>query len=229
MSLSGDQFVAGHRPLVSATSADVQAAAAVSAAAHETVDAKVGLASTQGAAVGSVASALKSVKQQDGVQLTADALKLSADTLAKNTSAAPHLAGASNVITGLNKAADGDAFGAASAAAAAANQLAPALGKSGVGAIASAVVLGTGDGEIKKQATVMRDSLAHVFGAHEGGAQRVKAVVDLTVALQNLLGLGRTLVLAGLNVGKYGLKLMTRSAKLAPAATKVESSAKVVP
>lgn len=220
--------VAAPMPRVSDTISSVlagQAKKKAESAAEQAVDAKIGLAAKAAPAIGTAASLIDSAKKQDNLQFAADALKLSAETVAKKTAAAPSLGAGSEIINGLNKAAQGDAFGAASAASAAAEKLAPALAKSGVGALASAVVLGTGENQLAKQAKAVQTSVKKVVDEDASKSQRVRAAFDLTVASQNLAGLVRTLGLAAVNVGRYGVKALGKAEALAPAAAKLTAEA----
>ncbi len=194
---------------------------------QQAIDAKASLGSQKAPAMGLAASAVKSAKDADAVSLTADALKLTSETIAKATPAANSLNAGGNIIDGLNKAAQGDAFGAASAASAAAEKIAPALAKSGVGAIASAVILGTGDNKLGEQAKALGNSALKVIAPSSTKTQRAKAAFDFTINLQNLAGLARTLTNAAINVGRYGVNLAARAASLAPAAKGVKSAAGV--
>jgi hypothetical protein len=192
-----------------------------------TVDAKAALGATQAPAMGAAASALKSAKDADADQLTADSLKLTSQTLAKATPSASSLNGASQIISGLNKAAQGDAFGAASAASAAAEKIAPALAKSGVGAIASAVIIGAGDQKLGEQAKALKQSVKKAVNPDATGVQRTKAALDVAIHAQNLANLGRTVGAAAVNVGRYGVKLAGKAPALAPAAESVKGAATV--
>ena len=197
----------------------------VEAQAQEAIDAKTSLGSQKAPAMGIANEALKSAKDADPVKLTADSLKLTAETVAKATPAANGLNAGGNIIDGLNKAAQGDAFGAASAASAAAEKIAPTLAKSGVGAIASAVILGTGDTKLGDQAKALGKSAQRVIAPNATPVQRTKAAMDLTVNLQNTAGLARTLALAAANVGRYGVRLAGKVPAFAPAADGVKAAA----
>lgn len=194
---------------------------------QKAIDAKASLGSQQAPAMGLAASAVKSAKQADAVALTADTLKLTSETIAKATPAANSLNAGGNIIDGLNKAAQGDAFGAASAASAAAEKIAPALAKSGVGALASAVILGTGDNKLGEQAKALGTSAQKVISPSSTKTQRARAAFDFTVTLQNLAGLARTLGNAAVNLGRYGVNLAAKVPAFAPAAGGVKSAAAV--
>lgn len=236
MTLGADSFAAAKRtPLWTAVDGYMAAPAAprpahaakVEEEAQQAIDAKASLGSQKAPAMGLAASAVKSAKEADPVALTADSLKLTAETVAKATPAANSLNAGGNIIDGLNKAAQGDAFGAASAASAAAEKIAPTLAKSGVGAIASAVILGTGDNKLGEQAKALGTNAKKVIAPDATATQRTKAALDLTVNLQNTAGLARTLAVAGKNVASYGVNLAAKVPAFAPAANGVKTSAGV--
>lgn len=240
MTLGSDSFAGAKRtPLWTAIDGYVPAPAAplpdhaakaekkVEDEAQQAIDAKASLGSQKAPAMGLAASAVKSAKEADPVALTADTLKLTSETVAKATPAANSLNAGGNIIDGLNKAAQGDAFGAASAAAAATEKIAPTLAKSGVGAIASAVILGTGDNKLGEQAKALGTSAKKVIAPDVTATQRTKAALDLTVNLQNTAGLARTLGNAAVTVGRYGVNLAAKVPSFAPAANGVKSAAGV--
>jgi hypothetical protein len=187
--------------------------------AQALVDAKVTHAVNTAPVFGAAASALNSASKDDHVQLAADALKLSAETIAKNSAAASSLEGSSQLLTGFNKALQGDAFGTATAVSIAAEKLAPTLSQSGVGALTNVVLLGLGDDKVRAQALDVERKAKQLVGPHASGDQRVKAALDLSVSLQGLANLLRTLSQSVVNVLSYGVRAMRRSPVLAPTAS----------
>ena len=196
--------------------------------AETAISAKAVLGATQAPAMGLAAEAIRSAKKADAIQLTADTLKLTSETVAKATPAASSLNAGGQILSGLNKAAQGDAFGAASAASAAAEKIAPALAKSGVGAIASAVILGTGDAKLGEQARELGKSAKKVVSQQTSAPQRAKAALDVIINLQSLAVLGRSLAAAAVNVGRYGVRLVGKVGALAPVAESITGVAGTV-
>jgi hypothetical protein len=194
--------------------------------AKQTVDvvaAKVGASADP--VMTSSASLIASVEKEDAVQASADALKLSAEALAKAKSASPVLNGVSSVasaITSANKAKQGEAYSAASAASAAIEKASPALANSTVGAIANVAVLATAQGQKQSQAAAVKESAQKVMSAGTP-KQRLKATFDLTAAVQGLVNLYRSVGNAAWKLGTFGLARAAKVASLAPAATKAQA------
>ncbi|MEB3329047.1 MAG: hypothetical protein VKQ33_07430 [Candidatus Sericytochromatia bacterium] len=194
--------------------------------AQELVDAKVLHAATTAPAFGAAASAINSARKDDHVQLAVDALKLSAATIAKNSAAESSLVGSSQLLTGVKKAIQGDAFGTATAMTMAAEKLAPALSTSGVGAFTNVVLLGLGDDKVRAQAQAVEEQAKLLVEPHASGVERVKAALDLSVGLQGLANLARTLAQSLVNVASYGVRAMRRTPVLAPTATSLSMVAR---
>ena len=132
------------------------------------------------------ASLVKSVQSGDAVQASADVLKLSGESLAKVAPSANGLVATASAITSVNKAAQGDTFTAASAAALAIEKASPKLANSAVGAVANAFVLGTADTKIAQQKQAVSQSAKRVMDATATPKQRLAAGFDLTNAVQGL-------------------------------------------
>jgi hypothetical protein len=160
------------------------------------------------------------------VQLAADALKLGAETIAKHTAAAPSLNGSSQVLTGINKALQGDAFGSATAMSLAAEKLAPSLSTSGIGAVTSVVMLGLCDDKVRAQAEDVKRKAKDLVGPHASGAQRAKAALDLGVSVQGLANVLRTLSQSLVNLLAFAVRAMGRSTVLAPTASSLSMVAR---
>jgi hypothetical protein len=190
------------------------------------VSAKVG----QGTDAVSAQSAalIRSVQAQDGVQASADVLKLSAESLAKVGPAAVapvarSTSAAASVITSVHQAAQGNTYSAASAAASAVEKISPALAKSPVGAIANVLVLSTASQAKETQTQAVASSAKKAFDAEAPLKKRISASFDLTAALQNLANFYRNVGNAAWKLGTFGISRAANVAKLAPAAARAQS------
>lgn len=193
----------------------------------ETATAKV--ASSGNTAASAAASAVTSIQNQDAIQASADVLKLSGETLAKTALAkgAPvgnNLSVGGNVITSLNKAAQGDSFAAASSATMAVEKLSPTLAKSSVGAVANAIVLTTSPDKIKETRITLKKATQKATNENVPFFQRVKAAFDATGAAQQLASVARTVGNAGWKTGAFVVDKLTKVAKAAPTALKAQST-----
>jgi hypothetical protein len=196
------------------------------AAQDAQVDAKVTHASNVVPVVGAAASAIRSADRDDHVQLAADALKLSAETVAKRSAVAGSLDGSSQLLTGINKALRGDAYGTAVAVNLAAEKLAPALSHSSIGAVTNVVLLSLGDDRVRAQANDIEQKARLLVEPGASGADRVTAALDLSVSLQSLAYVLRTLSQSLVNVAAYAVRAMQRSPVLAPTASSLSMVAK---
>lgn len=192
--------------------------------AVDTVQAKVGASGDP--VMATSASLIASVQKEDAIQASADALKLSAESIAKAASRATpvanNLSASASVITSVNKAVQGDTFAAASAAAAAIEKASPKLAASPVGAIAHMAVLHTSQGQADSQKAVIKESAQQVMNADATAKQRLKATLDLTTATQGLVNFYRAIGNAAWKLGGYAVTAAAKVKTLAPAAAKAQ-------
>jgi hypothetical protein len=207
---------------------DTQDAAAAHAApidkqASDAISAKAALASTAQPAAGLAVSITTAVQQQNAVQTSADVLRLSGEALSK-TSATPAISklGASgNILTSLDKAAQGDTYSAAAAAQTAVAKMSSGLAESPVGAVADAVLLGTGNQKFAKTANQVKVSVVKALNPNASPIQRIKAAFDCTVSAQGLANVGRAMGNAIVGLARFGLQRASNVEKLAPMAGKL--------
>lgn len=202
------------RKPVAATSLDKQTV--------DTAAAKVA-SSTNGAAT-AAASAVSSIKNQDAIQASADVLKLSGETLAKATPAGNNLSVGGNVLTSLNKAAQGDTFAAASSATLAVEKLSPTLAKSSVGAVANAFVLTTSPEKLKETRVTLKKAAQRATNENVPFFGRIKAAFDATGAAQQLASMVRTVGNAGWKLAGFVVDKLAKVSRVAPTALKTQSA-----
>ncbi|MEB3196287.1 MAG: hypothetical protein VKP62_03700 [Candidatus Sericytochromatia bacterium] len=189
------------------------------------VESKVAMAAKALPVLSSAASALKAAQNDDPVKLAADALQLGADTLATHASAAASLSGSSALLRGLTNVVKGDTYGAAAAMSLAADKLAPRIASKGLGALAAAWLLNSGDEKVKSQVVQVGKHVQTIIEPRASGAQRAKAAVDAGVGLVDLAVVARTLCVSVLAIARFALKLAGRSDWLAPTANSLLSAA----
>lgn len=188
----------------------------------DTMAAKVNSANGVTGTAASAASAIKGLKERDAVQVSGDVLKLTSEAL-KKTPVANNLAAGGNLLTSVEKAAEGDVFYAASAASTALEKFSPALSNSAAGAVANAIVLGASSEKIDAQQQTIVKSAQVLARAKAAPGQKTKAALDLGTAASGLANFYRTAINAGVKLGQYGLRLGARVGAIAPAAMAVEA------
>lgn len=188
---------------------------------EEAVSAKVAVAATAAPGLEEAVSVLKN-GGDDPVQLAADALQLGAETLASKTAAAAPLSGSSQLLSGLKKAADGDAAGATLAMAVAGEKLTTRF-SGGFGALAGVLALAVNKERLKEQLAETPEKLKAIVSPSAHSPSRVDSALDAGLHLRELALVGHSLVHAGIKVLKNGVRLLGRLSLFASTAKSLSS------
>ncbi|MDB5097231.1 MAG: hypothetical protein JWM80_1652 [Cyanobacteria bacterium RYN_339] len=198
--------------------------------ASDTIAAKTASAGTAAPVTSQAATTIADIHQQDAVKASADVLKLSGDVLAKATSDSMSAAGSKlgaggHLLASADQIVKGDTYAAASAAQTGLQKLSPALSASPVGAVANAILLGSGNQKLGDQAKTLKTTAAKALSSKASPTQRVKAAFDFTVAGQQLANIGRAMGNAVVGLGTFAAAQASSIARLAPLAGKLEKGA----
>lgn len=183
------------------------------------------VASVSGASsMAGAASALpRSLESDDAVQVGADVLKLTGEALSKTTDQAGStvLVGA-NAITSVNKALQGDAYAATSAATAAIEKSAT-LSSSPVAAVANIALAAVSKDKVAETHDQLKVAAHDALDPHASGAVRTKAFFDMGLKLQQLALLYRTIGNSLFKGGKFLLTQLAKVKHFGPAVAKLET------
>lgn len=191
------------------------------------LDAKWAHAAKGVAPLGGVKDLAEALHEGQGLKASSEALKLTAETLAKGSELSGTLGAGGEALGAYVALKEGDPYEAAKSAASAVSKLSPALGNSTVGAVASAIVLTTGDDKLTDAAKQVGQAAQRLVDPVGSGAQRVEAAVTLTTQAQSLGQVGRAMGNAAVAVFQWGTTRLGRLSWGQGVAKELSATAKV--